>query len=72
MMLNGSFSGIIDFQPVLLDLDGFSPVAYLIASGELPCGKRKMTGVLTGSHSKLHHILVNDQEEGMALIMISR
>jgi len=52
MMVNGSFSGIIDFQPVLLDLDGFScliPAAYFIALGELPCGERNMTGVLTGS-----------------------
>ena len=35
MMVDGSLPGIIDFQSVLLDLDGFScllPAAYFIAS----------------------------------------
>jgi len=52
MMVDTSLSEIIDFQSVLLDLDSSScllPAAYFIASGELPCGERKMTGVLKGS-----------------------
>ena len=59
MMVDSSLSGIIDFQPVLLDLDGFScllPAAYFIASGELPCGERKM-GLVTAHTGSITRLL---------------